>query len=428
MKLNFIIITILPLFLFLINGCQDSNSQPINESFEKVGGVVFHIEYVNQNKEDQKKYLAILKKRLDHYTHGNYKLTEEENKFQVEISKSYYSAHFKDLFFNSGKLKFVEVVDRDEFEPIVDLIDERIENVLPLKFYDYVDEKFMSNNISCLGLVTPNNREHVLDIYTMSRKAGILNSKMNFQFIEHQNAAGLAPSSLYLLEMDESHILTTNSSSFNSINLAISPHSGQKVIELEFNDEMKENWKNFTSKNVKKTIAVMLQFEVLSVPMVNSPIENGKVSILLEDEKHLKIVNSLLQNESIPFNTFKPKLKEYYMVQDDKLVLVNKYSGEIHEYRTIQNEFKNNFESITAFVSRVPQLKPEVKSALISDMKNIIQLDFFEYATMHNFSHQQLKDIISNAKKIITGSKSGGVMDDSLLQLEKLINEVNKAN
>jgi len=112
MKSTFHLFCLMALTFFL--GCK--NSDPYgNESFEEVGGIVFHClsEYSSENKE-------VLKKRIDNYTIGNYEYIDKEDEhFEVKISKSYYTSFVFELFSKGGEIRLGELMTRDEIEPYI---------------------------------------------------------------------------------------------------------------------------------------------------------------------------------------------------------------------------------------------------------------------------------------------------------------------
>ena len=57
------------------------------------------------------------------------------------------------------------------------------------------------------------------------------------------------------------------------------PNSGEPTVSLEFNDEGKELFAQITERNVKKYVAIFLDGQPISVPVVNEPIREGKAII-----------------------------------------------------------------------------------------------------------------------------------------------------
>ena len=70
--------------------------------------------------------------------------------------------------------------------------------------------------------------------------------------------------------------------------------SGQNVVNLEFSDECAKKFADLTTKNVGRTIAILLDGEVLTAPNVREPILGGKAEISgqksLEEAQNLAVV------------------------------------------------------------------------------------------------------------------------------------------
>ena len=70
--------------------------------------------------------------------------------------------------------------------------------------------------------------------------------------------------------------------------------SGQNVVNLEFSDEGAKKFADLTTKNVGRTIAILLDGEVLTAPNVREPILGGKAEIsgqkALEEAQNLAVV------------------------------------------------------------------------------------------------------------------------------------------
>ena len=72
------------------------------------------------------------------------------------------------------------------------------------------------------------------------------------------------------------------------------PQTGQNVVNLEFSDEGAQKFADLTMKNVGRTIAILLDGEVLTAPNVREPILGGRAEITgqktLEEEQNLAVV------------------------------------------------------------------------------------------------------------------------------------------
>ena len=82
---------------------------------------------------------------------------------------------------------------------------------------------------------------------------------------------------------------------------AAAQQNGQPIVTLDFTSDGAEKFANLTTKNVGKQIAILLDGDVLTAPVVNEPITGGKAQITgsktMEDAEHLAI---LLRSGSLP--------------------------------------------------------------------------------------------------------------------------------
>ena len=72
------------------------------------------------------------------------------------------------------------------------------------------------------------------------------------------------------------------------------PQTGQNVVNLEFSDEGAQKFADLTMRNVGRTIAILLDGEVLTAPNVREPILGGRAEITgektLEEAQNLAVV------------------------------------------------------------------------------------------------------------------------------------------
>ena len=75
---------------------------------------------------------------------------------------------------------------------------------------------------------------------------------------------------------------------------ATNQQNGQNVVNLEFSDEGAQKFADLTTKNVGRTIAILLDGEVLTAPNVREPILGGRAEITgqktLEEAQNLAVV------------------------------------------------------------------------------------------------------------------------------------------
>ena len=77
---------------------------------------------------------------------------------------------------------------------------------------------------------------------------------------------------------EEGHTLLTGTD-LKDAQAAMNPNNNQNVVNLEFSDEGKEKFADATLKNVGRTIAILLDGEVLTNPVVREPILGGRAEI-----------------------------------------------------------------------------------------------------------------------------------------------------
>ena len=99
---------------------------------------------------------------------------------------------------------------------------------------------------------------------------------------------------------EEGHTLLTGTD-LKDAQAAMNPNNNQNVVNLEFSDEGKEKFADATLKNVGRTIAILLDGEVLTNPVVREPILGGRAEISgqrdLEEAQRLAV---LLRSGALP--------------------------------------------------------------------------------------------------------------------------------
>ena len=92
---------------------------------------------------------------------------------------------------------------------------------------------------------------------------------------------------------EEGHTVLTGTD-LKDAQAATNPQSGQNVVNLEFSDEGAQKFADLTMKNVGRTIAILLDGEVLTAPNVREPILGGRAEITgqktLEEAQNLAVV------------------------------------------------------------------------------------------------------------------------------------------
>ena len=99
---------------------------------------------------------------------------------------------------------------------------------------------------------------------------------------------------------EEGHTLLTGTD-LKDAQAAMNPDNNQNIVTLEFSDEGKEKFADATLKNVGRTIAILLDGEVLTNPVVREPILGGRAEISgqrdLEEAQRLAV---LLRSGALP--------------------------------------------------------------------------------------------------------------------------------
>lgn len=79
---------------------------------------------------------------------------------------------------------------------------------------------------------------------------------------------------------DEANNLILGGKDLKDAQFSLDPTSGQPEISLTFTDSGKQKFADATSRNVNKTIAIILDGKTLTNPRVNEPILNGQARII----------------------------------------------------------------------------------------------------------------------------------------------------
>ena len=93
---------------------------------------------------------------------------------------------------------------------------------------------------------------------------------------------------------DEEGNTVLNGTDLQDAQAATNQQTGQNVVNLTFSDEGAKKFADLTTKNVGRTIAILLDGEVLTAPNVREPILGGKAEITgqktLEEAQNLAVV------------------------------------------------------------------------------------------------------------------------------------------
>ena len=93
---------------------------------------------------------------------------------------------------------------------------------------------------------------------------------------------------------DEEGNTVLNGTDLKDAQAATNQQTGQNVVNLTFSDEGAKKFADLTMKNVGRTIAILLDGEVLTAPNVREPILGGKVELTgqktLEEAQNLAVV------------------------------------------------------------------------------------------------------------------------------------------
>ena len=99
---------------------------------------------------------------------------------------------------------------------------------------------------------------------------------------------------------EDGHVVLTGTD-LKDAQAATNPQTGQNVVNLEFSPEGGKKFADLTAQNVGRTIAILLDGEVLTAPNVREPIMGGRAEITgeksLEDAQRLAV---LLRSGALP--------------------------------------------------------------------------------------------------------------------------------
>lgn len=107
---------------------------------------------------------------------------------------------------------------------------------------------------------------------------------------------------LYLLKTDKQNPFEQNESFIDHASVGRNSMTGQIEINISFNTKYKNSWADMTGNHVREMIAIIIENEVYSAPMVNEKIENGRASISgINNEQQAMIISGLLTANQLPF-------------------------------------------------------------------------------------------------------------------------------
>ena len=181
----------------------------------------------------------------------------------------------------------------EEFEPLF--------KVLGLNF-----PQFSSDRSATIGYAKSDDRQTVMNLLTSPQAKIVLKEFWNsIRFVwdskSFENNEGDAIFQLYALNTKGLNASQLNQSHIQDSYATPNPIGKGFEISISMNEEGTIIWRQMTTDNVGQQIAIMLNNEVYSAPMVNEPIPNGNLSLSggFEDVNTAKDFQKILSFKTI---------------------------------------------------------------------------------------------------------------------------------
>jgi preprotein translocase subunit SecD len=108
---------------------------------------------------------------------------------------------------------------------------------------------------------------------------------------------------LYALKLNIGNGALLKGSDIETIKCEIDSISKKNYLELKFKESAKEIWADATKRNINRAIAIVMDNIVISAPIVQSEITNGKCQIAGNyNETEARYISALANNGELPVN------------------------------------------------------------------------------------------------------------------------------
>lgn len=260
-----------------------------NRGIKSKENIVIQANETNVSEVPIAKSAQIISNRLKSFGVEKFVVTPlpERNQINVHISGEYDQNNIERLLIQKGKLAFFETYSRDEFYNLI-----TNNSHLP----SLLNTKNVENQSDVVGCASVSEMEKIndcLDSLNMRLVCKLIWNKQPNDSIICLYALKSTPMSRPLLVNED----------IESVNAIQNTEFNNYTIEIKLKPNVIDIWHQATIRNLNKSVAIVLDNQILSAPVVRSEINSGRCSITGNfDKSEANFIVAVTNNEELPLD------------------------------------------------------------------------------------------------------------------------------
>lgn len=236
------------------------------------------------------KSAKIISNRLKEFSSEQFSITilPAKQQIQVSLSKNWNLKFINELLTKKGTLAFYETYNRKNLSTLIN------DNGYLLSMFNNKANDSVAEIGCCSVKETEKINDYLNTIY--------LNQKCRFLWSKNFDDS---PNCLYAVKLQDEKNALMSSADIDSAKYMQDKESKQNEIVINFKNNSIESWADITRRNIGNVIAIVLDDNVITAPVVRSEIDCGHCMIsgnFSQDEA--KYIASIINNGELPV-TFK---------------------------------------------------------------------------------------------------------------------------
>lgn len=327
---------------------------------------------------------ALLNKRLQTVYDNDVTATIKNGQIELDVTEK---VNLKDLLFlvtNKGSFTLNETYPKEEIQQAIISIDPEVKGIGYLVIDNY------GNGIGTAGRY---------DTAQIMASPTLQALKKRFPELEFSWSRETEEWSMTLFALKKSRSGLDNSSiktSYTNID-----DRGNEAVSIELKRNFHNRWANMTRENIQKPIAIRLDNQVLSAPIVNSEIPNGNLMISGGgDDWKPRLIAALVANEVLPVSltvtSIDPALQPSSQRSYPTTVQIARYDSMRKDFIQYRHGIDSILMNAPAHLNR-PNLRHEVSRVYYEDLPTIVD--------QVGLSEEQVNQFLDKATGTLQGFK-----------------------
>ncbi len=257
--------TIVYILIAIFIGSILSTSIPMNaqESENRIT-----LKWENKNTELAKVYISaeIIKQRLNKFGLRNFEVvvSDLDSTIQISFQRNEDLNKAKEMVTTVGNFEFYETLDRKQVLDMLKMND---------KLFEILNKPDKNSSNSILGYCIEENKSKVEKYISESKSKTLEEEMINFAWSKFPDTNGLW--SLHVLKIKSAMRGEHVSGAFAKIQ----KQTDNFDVFINLNEKGRDLWQEITSRNIGKSIALVIDNEVYFAPRVMEEISGGKCAI-----------------------------------------------------------------------------------------------------------------------------------------------------